>query len=148
MHIFQKELGGKGGEENLVPMMRYTKSNQIFKVSNLYIINICFEFWTSYPFLILSDFMDTNIEQKLSLTLWPTGGKCRPDHTFLANLCGKPSDTLGARFIANNLLNIKFKGIVMQCTVKSGIFAAFFDVFLIFLKNEHDKPIGTPNRGL
>ena len=33
-------------------------------------------------------------------------------------------------------------------TVKSGIFDGFFDVFLIFLKNEHDKPIGTPNRGL
>jgi hypothetical protein len=32
------------------------------------------------------------------------------------------------------------------CTVKSGIFDGFLEVFWIFLKNEHDKPLGTPNR--
>jgi len=31
-------------------------------------------------------------------------------------------------------------------TVKSGIFDGFLEVFWIFLKNEHDKPLGTPNR--
>ena len=31
-------------------------------------------------------------------------------------------------------------------TVKEGIFDGFLEVFWIFLKNEHDKPIGTPDR--
>jgi len=31
-------------------------------------------------------------------------------------------------------------------TVKSGNFDGFLEVFWIFLKNEHDKPLGTPNR--
>ena len=33
-------------------------------------------------------------------------------------------------------------------TVKEGIFDRFLEVFWIFLQNEHDKPIGTPYRGL
>ena len=47
----------------------------------------------------------------------------------------------------NQLRQKLFRGAIYD-TVKSGIFDGFFDVFLIFLKNEHDKPIGTPNRGL
>jgi len=35
-----------------------------------------------------------------------------------------------------------------EYTVREGIFEGFFEVFWIFLKTEHDKPIGTPYRGL
>jgi hypothetical protein len=43
---------------------------------------------------------------------------------------------------AHHVLTIVSEGI----TVKSGIFDGFLEVFWIFLKNEHDKPLGTPNR--
>ena len=42
----------------------------------------------------------------------------------------------------------KYLALNLIPTVREGIFDGFLEVFLIFLKNEHDKPIGTPYRGL